>query len=153
MLRFCSQASLSFSSTFYVAPFVQSWHWNKHTIIRYSYEIRKIFYVTFCFVKVLLHSSLHLTFRAALWHVLCGNLGGRGPDKEGGAFPRLYFLPSLAVFSLLSSTCRLIGLFSGLEFWSPLWHLIVKGSKLILGCCGKQSGRSSKSWPQSYHVT
>lgn len=42
MLRFCSQA-LSFSSTFYVAPFVQSWHWNTHTIIRYSYEIRKMF--------------------------------------------------------------------------------------------------------------
>lgn len=116
-LRLCSQASLSFSSTLYVAPFVQSWHWNKHTVIRYCYERRKNF-VTFSFVKVFLHSSHHVTFRAVLWHVLCENSGGWGPDKWRRSFPQAF--PSSFLSCLLSTVIYLQA--DQLVLWS--WILI-----------------------------
>lgn len=136
-LRLCSQASLSFSSTLYVAPFVQSWHWNKHTVIRYCYERRKNFMSLSALSKYFyIHHIMWLSELSC--DTFCVKIQeAEAQTNGGGAFPRRFLLPSLAVFSPLSSTCKLISLFSGLEFWSPLWHLSVKGSKLILCCCGK----------------
>lgn len=134
MLRFCIQASLFFSSIFYIVPFAQSWHRNKHTVIRY-YEIRKKIHITFA-LSVFLHSSHHLTFRVVLWHIVYENWGGWGPEKWRRSFSQGFPFSFLSLSSLCChppaswSACSLV--LSSDHHFDTSQHQVFKTDPVLL---------------------